>query len=165
MTTLNESHSDTEKFMRDAETQHCLDSVDYLLKYKDSDHVAKVLNAIVDKCRKSGVSTPVSVNTPYMNTIPTGMEPEYPGDIEIEKKLEDIIRWNAMAMVIKANRTSDGIGGHISTFASLATLYEVGFNHFFKGNDGANKADQIFFQGHASTRQVLKTGNFRFKCC
>lgn len=150
MTTLNESHSDTEKFMRDAETQHCLDSVDYLLKYKDSDHVAKVLNAIVDKCRKSGVSTPFSVNTPYMNTIPTGMEPEYPGDIEIEKKLEDIIRWNAMAMVIKANRTSDGIGGHISTFASLATLYEVGFNHFFKGNDGANKADQIFFQGHAS---------------
>jgi pyruvate dehydrogenase E1 component len=150
MTTLNESNSETEKFLQDAETQHCLDSVDYLLKYKDSDHVAKVLNTIVDKCRKSGVSTPFSVNTPYINTIPTGKEPEYPGDIEVEKKLEDIIRWNAMAMVIKANRTSDGIGGHISTFASLATLYEVGFNHFFKGNDGAHKADQIFFQGHAS---------------
>ena len=150
MTTQNESKSATDKFMQDAETQHCLDSVDYLLKYKDSEHVATVLNAIVDKCRKSGVSTPFSVNTPYINTIPTGKEPEYPGNIEIEKKLEDIIRWNAMAMVIKANRTSDGIGGHISTFASLATLYEVGFNHFFKGNAGENKADQIFFQGHAS---------------
>ena len=90
-------------------------------------------------------------NTPYINTIPADQQPRYPGNREIERRIKSIIRWNAMAMVARANKQYDGIGGHISTFASAATLYEVGFNHFFRGRgeDGYG-GDQIYFQGHAS---------------
>ncbi len=90
------------------------------------------------------------MNTPYVNTIPADREPPYPGDREIERKIKSYIRWNAMAMVVKANRVHEGLGGHISTYASCATLYEVGFNHFFRGADGGRPADMVFFQGHAS---------------
>ncbi len=92
----------------------------------------------------------MNLNTPYINTIPPDQEPDYPGDREIERRIKSYIRWNAMAMVVKANRVHDGIGGHISTYASCATLYEVGFNHFFRGGEGERPADMIFFQGHAS---------------
>ena len=92
----------------------------------------------------------MSLNTPYINTIPPEKEPPYPGDREIERRIKSYIRWNAMAMVVKANRVHDGIGGHISTYASCATLYEVGFNHFFRGGEGRQAADMVFFQGHAS---------------
>ena len=92
----------------------------------------------------------MSLNTPYINTIPPEMEPPYPGDREIERRIKSYVRWNAMAMVVKANRVHDGIGGHISTYASCATLYEVGFNHFFHGGEGTRPADMVFFQGHAS---------------
>jgi len=92
----------------------------------------------------------MSLNTPYINTIPPEKEPPYPGDREIERRIKSYIRWNAMAMVVKANRVHDGIGGHISTYASCATLYEVGFNHFFRGGDNGQTADMVFFQGHAS---------------
>ena len=91
-----------------------------------------------------------TLNTPYCNTIPLHLESVYPGDLNIESKIEDIIRWNAMAMVVKANREHDGIGGHISSFASCSTLYEVGFNHFFHGNQDEHEADMVFFQGHTS---------------
>ncbi len=90
------------------------------------------------------------LNTPYINTIPPEKQPPYPGDMKIEKIIKSTIRWNAMAMVVKANRHMDGIGGHISSFASSATLYEVGFNHFFRGNGNGHRADMIYFQGHAS---------------
>lgn len=142
--------STSDSLMMDAETQHCFDSIEYLLRYKSADYVATVLNRIVDTCRQAGVSTPFSVNTPYVNTISEEDQPEYPGDMSIEKTIEEILRWNAMAMVVKANRNNDGIGGHISTYASLATMYEVGFNHFFHGNGEGNESDLIFFQGHAS---------------
>ncbi len=99
--------------------------------------------------RESSTLPPI-VNTPYVNTIPADQEPPYPGDRDIERRIKSYIRWNAMAMVVKANRIHDGIGGHISTFASCATLYEVGFNHFFRGGDGGRPADFVFFQGHAS---------------
>ena len=92
----------------------------------------------------------MNLNTPYINTIPPEQEPPYPGDREIERRIKSYIRWNAMAMVVKANRVHDGIGGHISTYASCATLYEVGFNHFFRGGDNGRAADMVFFQGHAS---------------
>jgi len=92
----------------------------------------------------------LSVSTPYVNTIPREAEPAYPGDRAIERRIKSYIRWNAMAMVVKANRIHDGIGGHISTYASCATLYEVGFNHFFRGAEGKDPADLIYFQGHAS---------------
>ena len=94
---------------------------------------------------KCGLTT-----SPYVNTITKEEEPEYPGNRELEWKIKSLVRWNAMAMVVNANHDEDGIGGHISTFASSATLYEVGFNHFFRGGDGERSADQIFFQGHAS---------------
>lgn len=90
------------------------------------------------------------VHTPYINTIPADREPLYPGDLALEKRIRSYIRWNAMAMVVKANRVHNGLGGHISTYASLATLYEVGFNHFFRGGDAGRLADMVFFQGHAS---------------
>jgi pyruvate dehydrogenase E1 component len=96
------------------------------------------------------MNTKLTVNTPYVNTIPVGEEPAYPGDRELERKIKSLIRWNAMAMVVKANREHSGLGGHISTYASLATLYEVGFNHFFRGGDGGRPADMVYFQGHAS---------------
>jgi len=91
-----------------------------------------------------------NLTTPYVNTIPAEQEPPYPGDREIERRIKSYIRWNAMAMVVKANRIHEGLGGHISTFASCATLYEVGFNHFFRGPEGGRPADLVFFQGHAS---------------
>ncbi len=95
-------------------------------------------------------TNPINLNTPYVNTIPVEREPPYPGDGDIERRIKSYVRWNAMAMVVKANRIHNGIGGHISTFASCATLYEVGFNHFFHGGDGERPADIVYFQGHAS---------------
>src|SRR5690606_14993758 len=111
----------------------------------------------IEAARLAGVPIPFTANTPYINTIPKHMEPEYPGDREIERRIKSVVRWNAMAMVVKANNVKDekgekiqGIGGHISTFASSATLYEVGFNHFFRGRTKDFPGDFIFFQGHAS---------------
>jgi len=101
--------------------------------------------------KRRGVATPTdTLNTPYVNTIPAEDEPPYPGDREIERRIKSLVRWNAMAMVVNANRVHHGIGGHISTFASAATLYEVGFNHFFHGGDGDHTGDIVYFQGHAS---------------
>jgi len=91
-----------------------------------------------------------SLNTPYCNTIPVEKQPAYPGDVQLEWRIRSLVRWNAMAMVVRANRKSEGIGGHISTFASAATLYEVAFNHFFRGKNHPCGGDQVYFQGHAS---------------
>jgi len=93
---------------------------------------------------------PAPVSTPYLNTIPPERQPEYPGDWRTEVRIKSLIRWNAMAMVVNANRRHNGLGGHISTFASSATLYEVGYNHFWRGGDAGHPADMIFFQGHAT---------------
>src|SRR5207244_6327826 len=100
--------------------------------------------------QRAGASLPVTSTTPYVNTIPVEREPPYPGDREIERRIKSIIRWNAMAMVVEANQKAHGIGGHISTYASAATLYEVGFNHFFRGRNDNHTGDIIYFQGHAS---------------
>ena len=109
-----------------------------------------VLRMLNDRAYERGVREPCSANTPYLNTIPKDREPPYPGDRELERINKSMIRWNAMAMVVRANRESDGIGGHISTYASAATLYEVGFNHFFRKRGEEYGGDQIYFQGHAS---------------
>ena len=106
--------------------------------------------AFAGRGRRASDAPAVSVTTPYVNTIPPEQEPPYPGDREIERRIKSYIRWNAMAMVVKANRVREGIGGHISTYASCATLYEVGFNHFFRGGDAGRPADLVYFQGHAS---------------
>lgn len=134
-----------------AETAEWLASLDYVLKSKGADRVKYLLKALDTKARREGVDVPLEVNTPYINTIPVHKQPPYPGNRELERRIKSIIRWNAMAMVTRGNKKSDGIGGHISTFASSATLYEVGFNHFFKGRgESGYDGDIIYFQGHAS---------------
>ena len=134
----------------DLETQRCLDALEYIIKYKGPEKASHLIQLLLDRLRGTGAFVSTPLNTPYINKIAPESEPAYPGDREIERKLKSIIRWNAMAMVVKANRLHEGLGGHISTFASSATLYEVGFNHFFRGNGLEHRADQVFFQGHAS---------------
>ncbi|MGC9036039.1 MAG: pyruvate dehydrogenase (acetyl-transferring), homodimeric type [Verrucomicrobiia bacterium] len=121
-----------------------------LLENEEPEQSAIFINNLIEKLRASGRSVPRLVQTPYLNTIPPEEEPPYPGDIATEVRIKSIIRWNAMAMVVNANRYNDGIGGHISTYASCATLYEVGFNHFFKGQDENGPGDMVFFQGHST---------------
>ena len=141
----NDSHSTTQKW---------LDSLEYvlefLLKNRDSSEAPLLVERLVERLRDSGINIAQPVNTPYINTIPVEKEPPYPGDRALERRIKSYIRWNAMAMVVKANRIHHGIGGHISTFASCATLYEVGFNHFFRGGDDKRLGDLVYFQGHAS---------------
>ena len=122
----------------------------YILKNEHSEQASQLLEELADRLRQSGIKIPFTVSTPYINTIPPEKEPPYPGNREIERRIKSYVRWNAMAMVVKANRLHADIGGHISTYASAATLYEVGQNHFFRGSDGTNNADMIYFQGHAS---------------
>ncbi|MFK7737051.1 MAG: pyruvate dehydrogenase (acetyl-transferring), homodimeric type, partial [Pirellulaceae bacterium] len=134
-----------------AETEEWLNSLDYVLKSKGPERVKFLLQKLDTEARRDGVDVPLQVNTPYINTIPVHKQPPYPGNREIERRIKSIIRWNAMAMVQRANKKNAGIGGHISTFASSATLYEVGFNHFFKGRgESGYDGDMIYFQGHAS---------------
>jgi pyruvate dehydrogenase E1 component len=124
--------------------------LEYILKNEEPEQATRLLEELSDRLRQSGLKIPYAVNTPYINSIPARQEPQYPGNREIERRIKSYVRWNAMAMVVKANRLHPDIGGHISTYASSATLYEVGFNHFFRGSDGDNPADMIYFQGHAS---------------
>lgn len=134
-----------------AETQEWLSSLDYVLKSKGPERVKYLLKMLDTRARSEGVDVPLEVNTPYINTIPPHKQPQYPGNRELERRIKSIIRWNAMAMVQRANKKNEGIGGHISTFASSATLYEVGFNHFFQGRgESGYDGDIIYYQGHAS---------------
>ncbi len=132
------------------ESQRCLDSLEYVYKYKGSKAAAELMVSLREQLINKGVPCPSCTTTPYINTIPVHEQPDYPGDLEIEHRLHSYIRWNAMAMVVQANRVHDGLGGHISTFASSATLYEVAYNHIFRGNGNGYFADQVFFQGHAA---------------
>ena len=132
------------------ETREWLDSLDYILRTGDKGRVIRLLDALRTRARQAGIREPFTSATPYINTIPEHEQTPYPGDRDIERRLKSLVRWNALAMVVRANRESDGIGGHISTFASSATLYEVGFNHFFRGKEAGADADIIYFQGHAA---------------
>jgi pyruvate dehydrogenase E1 component len=131
------------------ETREWLESLDYVLQHGGPARVGRLLRELGIHAQKNGVKLPFTANTPYINTIHPSEEVPYPGSREIERRIKSLVRWNAMAMVVRANRVEDGIGGHISTFASSATLYEVAFNHFFRGHERPD-ADVIFFQGHAS---------------
>ena len=112
------------------ETAEWLDSLEYVLESEGPDRAEYLLGKLTDIARQRGVDLPMALNTPYINTIPVSEQSAYPGNREIERRLKSIVRWNAMAMVQRANTRFSGIGGHISTFASAATLYEVAFNHF-----------------------------------
>jgi pyruvate dehydrogenase E1 component len=109
----------------------------------------RLVTDMISRLRQAGLSVPQTTSTPYVNTIPANRQPPMPGDRELERRIKSFIRWNAMAMVVRANSTTN-VGGHISTYASSATLYEVGFNHFFRGAGQGHPADMIYFQGHAS---------------
>ena len=132
------------------ETREWLDSIDSVIAQHGPERAHFILNQMVDYARRSGTYLPFSHNTAYLNTIPVGKQPSYPGDRAIEKRIEAIIRWNAMAMVVQANKESSEFGGHISTYASSATLYEVGFNHFWRAPTKQNQGDMVFIQGHSS---------------
>src|SRR5213075_1954950 len=133
------------------ETREWLDSLDYVLHSGGPAKVARLLRELTIHARQNGVKLPFSANTPYINTIPADEQVLMPGSPVIERRIKSFVRWNAAAMVVRANKTVEGIGGHISTYASAATLYEVGFNHFFRGHDEEGvPGDVIFFQGHAS---------------
>ncbi len=134
----------------DIEIQEWIDSLEYEYRHGGPERVRELMHWLQIHAQKRGVSAPFPLTTPYVNTIPADRQPAFPGNREIERRIKSIIRWNAMAMVVRANRAEDGIGGHISTYASSATLFEIGFNHFFKGPEHPDGADQIFFQGHAS---------------
>ena len=127
-----------------------VDQVDQLITDGHELEAIEAIQLCINKIKENNIKIDGAISTPYINTISKEEEPDYPGNQEIEHKIQDIIRWNAMAMVVKANRLHDGLGGHISSYASMCTLYEVGFNHIFRGNNGANEGDQIFFQGHTS---------------
>src|SRR5919108_2134299 len=124
--------------------------LEYVLKNEESEQATSLLEALIGRLRESGLKIPYAVNTPYINTIPVEKQPSYPGNRVHERRIKSYVRCNAMAMVVKANRLHPDIGGHISTYASSATLYEVGFNHLFSGGDDGRPGGMVFFQGHAS---------------
>jgi pyruvate dehydrogenase E1 component len=132
------------------ETQEWLESIDSVLKQHGPERAHFILERLIDYTRRSGAYLPFKPNTAYVNTIPTGREPEYPGNRALERRIEAYIRWNAMAMVVQANRMSSEYGGHLSSYASSATLYEVGFNHFWRAASEKHPGDMVFMQGHSS---------------
>jgi pyruvate dehydrogenase E1 component len=132
------------------ETQEWRDSLDAVVDIQGKARARYLLSSLLERARELQVGTPAMVSTPYVNTIPPEEEPFFPGDEFIERRIRAFIRWNAAVMVVKANKHADGIGGHLATFASSAALYEVGFNHFFRGKDDGLAGDHIYFQGHAA---------------
>jgi len=133
------------------ETREWLDSLDYVLERGGPVRAGRLLQQLALHARtEAGVNLPFSATTPYQNTIPATQQPPFAGSQEMERRIKSLVRWNALAMVVRANKQSEGIGGHISTFASAATLYEVGFNHFFRAKTETGDRDIIYFQGHAA---------------
>ncbi len=120
------------------------------LKGRGPEQAKQFINQVTTRLHAAGVDAPRPVSTPYLNTIPVEQQPSYPGDWQTEVKLKSYMRWNAMAMVVNANRKHSGLGGHISTYASAATLYEVAFNHFLRGRNGDFPGDLVYIQGHAT---------------
>src|SRR6266403_381949 len=136
--------------IHDVEIQEWLESLDSVLESSGEEVAAEILERLRAHATVNGIDLPFSANTPYANTIPVRLEPLFPGDQELERRIKSLIRWNALAMVVRANRVEHNIGGHISTYASAATLYEVGFNHFFRARTEEFEGDTVYFQGHAS---------------
>ena len=132
------------------ETQEWIESIEDTLEQHGFERTRFLLEELMDYAQSKGARLPFNTNTPFINSIHHSLQKEFPGERDLERKIKSLIRWNAMAMVVRANNESHGIGGHISTYASVATLYEVGFNHFFRGPDHPNGADLVFFQGHSS---------------
>ena len=138
------------RHVQDVEIQEWLESLDSVLESSGTDVAREILERLRAHATVSGIDLPFTANTPYANTIPARLEPLFPGDQQLERRIKSLIRWNALAMVVRANRMEHNIGGHISTYASAATLYEVGFNHFFRARSDNFEGDTVYFQGHAA---------------
>src|SRR5947208_2665743 len=132
------------------ETREWLDSLDAVLQSEGTARARYLLSQLTNQALRQGIHLPFTANTSYINTISPSEQPAFPGNRDLERRIKGLMRWNAMAMVVKANHKDGTLGGHISTFASSATLYEVGQNHFFKGPEAPEGGDQVYFQGHAS---------------
>jgi len=132
------------------ETREWLDSLASVIDNEGAERAHYIIEQLIESARRSGAYLPYSANTAYLNTIPTVNETAYPGDMTIEKRISALIRWNATAMVVQANRVTSELGGHIASFASSATLYDVGFNHFYHARDESHGGDLVFFQGHSA---------------
>ncbi|MDX1650155.1 MAG: pyruvate dehydrogenase (acetyl-transferring), homodimeric type, partial [Myxococcota bacterium] len=132
------------------ETREWLDALDSVFQAEGVERGHYLIERLIDKARRSGAHLPYRATTAYLNTIHASEEPPLPGEPGLEHRIRSIIRWNAMAMVVNANRDHPGIGGHIASFASAATLYDVGFNHFFKGPEHPEGPDLLYIQGHSS---------------
>ncbi len=144
---------DESPFRRDAdpeETNEWLEALDGVVAAGGAERAAYLLQAVHERAQRLRVAPALGSTTPYVNTIPVEDQPPYPGDRALERRLKSLVRWNAMAMVVRANKELEGIGGHISTFASAATLYEVGFNHFWRARSKEHPGDLVYVQGHAA---------------
>ena len=133
-----------------AETEDWLTSLDQVVAQEGEMRARFLMYKLLKRARQLQIGLPPLTQTRYINTISPEQEPSFPGDEELERRIRRLIRWNAVAMVLRANNQFSGIGGHLATYASAATLYEVGFNHFFRGKDDGGSGDQIFYQGHAA---------------
>jgi pyruvate dehydrogenase E1 component len=132
------------------ETSEWLESLDEIIDAAGPDRASYVLQRLNERAAEFGATAPMKLNTPYKNSIPVSAQVPYPGDRTVERRIKNLVRWNALAMVVRANKYDDNIGGHLSTYASLATLIEVGQNHFFRGSIHGEPGDFIYYQGHAS---------------
>jgi pyruvate dehydrogenase E1 component len=132
------------------ETQEWLDSLAAIIESEGTERAHYIIERLINLARKSGAYLPYNANTAYQNTIPAHKEKVYPGDGSMERRIRSLIRWNAMAMVVHANRITSELGGHIASFASSATLFDVGFNHFFHARNNEHGGDLVFFQGHSA---------------
>jgi len=132
------------------ETREWLEALESVIKFQGEERAGFLVKQLLDKAADAGIPTPNAITTPFHNTIPPALEKRMPGDLFMERRIRSLVRWNALAMVMRANNNDDGLGGHISTFSSAATLYDVGFNYFFRGRNDQHLDDLIYFQGHSS---------------
>jgi len=132
------------------ETREWLESIGSVLDVEGTERAHFLIEQLIDRTRRSGAYLPFTPNTAYVNTIPVAHEPPYPGNRELEKRIEAYLRWNAAAMVVHANKENSGIGGHLASYASIGTLFEVGFNHFWRAPHGDSPGDLVYLQGHSS---------------
>ena len=131
------------------ETKEWVDAIDAVLELEGPERAHYLIEQVIEQSRQRGAHVPFSANTAYINTIPVDKQPKMPGDQTIEEKIRNYARWNAMAMVVRANKDTN-VGGHIASYASAATLYDVGFNHFWHAPSADHGGDLVFIQGHSA---------------
>ena len=141
---------DTTRDLDPLETREWLDALTSVLEFEGPERTHFLLDELVIEARRKGTPVPYSANTPYLNTIPPDREARHPGDRAIEQRIRSLIRWNALAIVLRANKESSELGGHIASFQSAATLYDIGFSHFWRAPSANHGGDLIYIQGHSS---------------